>query len=74
MDFMDNGTGMPDKMKENIFYNIYEKPKSFKRIGLGLLLAREVVQSFNGKVLAEDRVKGDYKKVSNIVILIPEAH
>lgn len=74
MDFMDNGTGMPDKMKENIFYKIYEKPKSFKRIGLGLLLVREVVESFNGKVWAEDRVKGDYKKGTNIIILIPETH
>ena len=74
IDFMDNGTGMPDIMKENIFYKIYEKPKIFKRIGLGLLLAREVIQSFNGKVWAEDRVKGDYKKGTNIVILIPETH
>ncbi|MFW9873569.1 MAG: sensor histidine kinase, partial [Candidatus Thorarchaeota archaeon] len=74
MDFMDNGIGMSDKMKENIFYKIYEEPKSFKRIGLGLLLVREVVQSFNGKVRAEDRVKGDYKKGSNIIILIPETN
>jgi len=74
MDLMDNGIGMPDKMKENIFYKIYEKPKRFKRIGLGLLLVREVVQSFNGKVWAEDRVKGDYKKGTNIIILIPETH
>jgi anti-sigma regulatory factor (Ser/Thr protein kinase) len=74
MDFMDNGTGMPDIMKENIFYKIYEKPKIFKRIGLGLLLVREIVQSFNGKVWAEDRVKGDYKKGTNIIILIPETH
>ena len=74
IDFMDNGTGMPDIMKENIFYKIYEKPKIFKRIGLGLLLAREVIQSFNGKVWAEDRVKGDYKKGTNIIILIPETH
>jgi signal transduction histidine kinase len=74
IEFKDNGTGMPDKMKENAFYKIYEKPNSFKRIGLGLLLVREVIQSFKGKVWAEDRIKGDYKKGTNIIILIPEVH
>ncbi|MFW9940931.1 MAG: sensor histidine kinase [Candidatus Thorarchaeota archaeon] len=74
LDFMDNGPGMPDKMKQNIFYNVYEKPEGFKRIGLGLLLVREVIQSFNGKIWAEDRVKGDYKKGTNIIMLIPEIY
>lgn len=74
MEFIDNGSGIPEKMKENIFYKIYEKAKSFKRIGLGLLLVREVIQSFNGKVWAEDRAKGDYKKGTKIIILIPETH
>jgi signal transduction histidine kinase len=72
LEFMDNGTGMPDAMKESIFYRIYDKPKSFKRFGLGLILVREVIQSFNGRVWAEDRIKGDYKKGSNIILLIPE--
>jgi len=72
IEFIDNGTGMPDAMKKNIFYRIYDEPKSFKRFGLGLLLVREVIQSLNGKVWAEDRIKGDFKKGSNIIILIPE--
>ena len=73
IEFRDNGIGMPEKMKKSIFYKIYEKPKSFKRIGLGLLLVREVVHSFNGIIWAEDRIKGDYKKGTNVVLLIPEA-
>ncbi|MBY8991494.1 MAG: HAMP domain-containing histidine kinase [Candidatus Lokiarchaeota archaeon] len=73
VEFMDNGTGMPDAMKKNIFFRIYDDPKSFKRFGLGLLLVREVIQSLNGKVWAEDRIKGDFKKGSNIIILIPES-
>ena len=73
VEFMDNGTGMPDAMKENIFYRIYDEPKSFKRFGLGLLLVKEVIKSLNGKVWAEDRIIGDFKKGSNIIILIPES-
>lgn len=72
MEFLDNGIGMPDVMKESVFYKIYETPKSFKRIGLGLLLAREAIENFNGKIWAEDRIKGDHEKGSKIIILIPE--
>jgi signal transduction histidine kinase len=72
IEFLDNGIGMPDELKEKIFYKIYETPKSCKRIGLGLLLAREAIQNFNGKVWAEDRIKGDHEKGSKIIILIPE--
>lgn len=73
MEFMDNGTGMPDAMKQNIFHRNYDGPKAFKRFGLGLLLVKEVSQSFNGRVWAEDRVKGDFKRGSRIIMLIPEA-
>ncbi len=72
MEFIDNGIGMPDKMKESIFYNIYDKPKSHKRIGLGLLLVRKVIHSFNGNIWAEDRIKGEPEKGTNVIILIPE--
>jgi len=70
IEITDNGIGMPDPMKDSVFYKIYEKPKSYKRIGLGLLLVSEVIQSFNGEVWVEDRVKGDYKKGSRFVILL----
>jgi len=71
MEFRDNGIGMPEKMKESIFHNIYEKPKSHKRIGLGLLLVRDVIHSFNGIIWAEDRVKGEHNKGTNVILLIP---
>lgn len=70
IEIMDNGIGMPDALKKNLFYKIYDKPKSLKRIGLGLLLVREAIQSFNGSIWAEDRVKGDYTKGSKIIILV----
>lgn len=73
IEITDNGIGMPDPMKDSVFYRIYEKPKSYKRIGLGLLLVSEVIQSFNGKVWIEDKVKGDYKKGSRFVILLPSS-
>jgi signal transduction histidine kinase len=72
IEFMDNGAGMPDAMKENIFHRIYDEPKSFKRFGLGLLLVKEVIQNLNGRVWAEDRIKGDFKKGTKIIVVIPK--
>lgn len=72
MEFRDNGIGMPDKMKKNIFYKINEKPKTHKRIGLGLLLVREVINSFDGIIWAEDRIEGEHEKGTNVILLIPE--
>jgi signal transduction histidine kinase len=72
IEFRDNGIGMPDKMKKSLFYDIYENPKSHKRIGLGLLLVREVIRSFNGIIWIEDRIKGEHKEGTNVIVLVPE--
>ncbi len=42
-------------------------------LGLGLSLTSKIIDSYNGKIWVEDRIKGDYTKGGNFVILIPEA-
>ncbi|MFW9988099.1 MAG: sensor histidine kinase [Candidatus Odinarchaeota archaeon] len=74
IEFIDNGVGIPDSMKKTLFQPIYEKPKDFKRIGLGLLLVNEVIKSISGKIWIEDRIPGDHTKGTIIIISIPEAH
>lgn len=74
-DFLDNGIGIPDSMKKEIFsrYNRgYKKDRVPSGIGLGLLLIKRIVDSYNGKIEVEDKIKGDYSKGSNFIILIPE--
>ena len=73
IEFIDNGVGFPDTMKKTIFQPVYKKTKDFKRIGLGLLLANEVIGNISGKIWVEDKVQGDHTKGSNVIILIPEA-
>ena len=72
MQFIDNGTGIPDDMKEDIFLRSYNKDKSTGGMGLGLSLVKKIVESFHGRIWVEDKVKGDYSKGSNFVIIIPE--
>jgi CheY-like chemotaxis protein/signal transduction histidine kinase len=72
MEFLDNGFGVADSMKEGIFQRGYSKEKGVYRMGLGLSLVRGIIEIYNGKIWVEDRVKGDRSKGSNFVLLIPE--
>jgi len=72
IEFIDNGVGISDDRKDEIFITREEEENKF-RTGLGLSLIKKVVDSFNGKIWVEDRVKGDYSKGCNFVLLIPEA-
>jgi signal transduction histidine kinase len=40
-------------------------------MGLGLYLVRTLVDSYNGSVWAEDRVKGDHTKGARFVVMLP---
>jgi len=72
MEFLDNGIGVDDTMKNRIFKRGYNEDKSVLGMGLGLSLVRRIIETYNGKIWVEDRVEGDRSKGSNFVILIPE--
>lgn len=65
----DDGSGVPDKMKNQIFQHF--TTTDLRTRGLGLYLVKTLVESYDGKVWVEDRVPGDYHKGSRFVILIP---
>ena len=72
MEFIDNGIGVPDNKKNIIFKRGNRELKGSKGMGLGLSLVSKILNSFNGKIWVEDRVKGDHTKGSNFIILLPE--
>jgi PAS domain S-box-containing protein len=72
IEFFDNGIGIPDSRKEIIFKRGNRELKGTKGMGLGLSLVKRILESFNGKIWVEDKIKGDYSKGSNFVILLPE--
>jgi signal transduction histidine kinase len=72
MEFLDNGIGVDDTMKELIFKRGYNEDKSVLGMGLGLSIVRRIIETYNGKIWVEDRVKGDRSKGCNFVLLIPE--
>ncbi|MHA1254827.1 MAG: PAS domain S-box protein [Promethearchaeota archaeon] len=73
MEFKDNGIGVADERKDVIFKKYEREHKGGKGMGVGLSLVKKIIKKYNGKIWVEDKVKGDYTKGSNFIILIPEA-
>ena len=73
IEFLDNGMGIPDDMKEDIFIKGYRQDESMSGMGLGLYLVDRIIESFNGKIWVEDRMEGDYSKGSKFILLMPMA-
>lgn len=72
LEFTDNGRGVSDSRKEKIFNRGNVEISSVHGMGLGLSLAKKIIESYNGDIWVEDRVKGDHLQGSNFIILIPE--
>lgn len=73
IEFSDNGIGINDERKDIIFKRGHREYKGQKGMGLGLSLVKKILEGFQGDIRVENRVKEDYTKGSNFIILIPEA-
>ena len=71
LEFKDNGIGVQDFKKEEIFLEGFKELKGNKGMGIGLSLVTKIIKLYKGKIWVEDRVKGDYSKGSNFIVLIP---
>jgi PAS domain S-box-containing protein len=72
LDFIDNGIGIPDKMKKKIFQRGYNAKEFVNGLGLGLTLVKKILNLYKGEIWVEDKIAGDHTKGSNFVILLPE--
>ena len=73
IEFIDNGIGIQDERKEMIFQRGNREFKGTKGMGLGLSLVNKIVENFHGQIWVENKVKGDYSKGSNFIVMLPEA-
>ncbi len=73
IEFKDNGIGISDEMKSILFKIPIKKKRNVKGMGLGLLLVKRILNLYNGQIYLEDKIKGDHRKGTNFIILIPEA-
>jgi signal transduction histidine kinase len=58
-------------MKESIFNRMQQGDTRARGSGLGLYLVKSLVDSYGGKVWAENRVAGDHTKGAKLVVMLP---
>ena len=68
----DNGPGIEDDLKQVIF-NRFETVGERKGTGIGLAIVKALVKKYNGEILVEDRVPGDFSMGSRFIVLLPIA-
>jgi signal transduction histidine kinase len=68
----DNGPGIEDGLKEKIFDRFVQGPSTSIGTGLGLHIAKTLVEIYNGRIWVEDRVKGDRSKGCVFRVLLPK--
>ena len=66
----DYGKGIPDSMKKELFERFYSKAKGS---GLGLSIARALVERYRGKIWVGDKVYEDYTKGTTFGMIFPAA-
>ena len=69
----DNGPGIPDEMKTDIFDRVYRSKQKTGYSGLGLYLVKIIMDKYHGTISIEDRVQGDRKQGSRFIVTIPAA-
>ncbi|MHA2123959.1 MAG: sensor histidine kinase [Promethearchaeota archaeon] len=74
MEFKDNGVGIPNARKKQIFDLKRSKNQNGNGLGLGLFLVKSLLELYKGEILVKNRVKGDYTKGSNFVLLLPKSN
>jgi len=65
MEIIDNGPGIPSEKREKIFQKFYQVEESFtgqvEGVGLGLALARRIIELHGGKIRVESKL-GEWSK------------
>jgi PAS domain S-box-containing protein len=69
----DNGIGIPDSKKGDLFHRFKRGQTLARGTGLGLYIVKTLVESFYGYVEVEDRVPGDYTNGSRFLVYLPIA-
>ena len=70
----DHGPGVEDSMKKDIFLRFTQGSGSARgSSGLGLHIAKTLVDSYKGRIWVEDREKGDISKGSVFKVALPKA-
>ncbi len=67
----DNGKGVPDDLKERVLGGKTNDTECVPGKGLGLSLVKGIIERYGGRIWFEDRMKGNYKEGTMIMVFFP---
>jgi len=67
----DNGNGIPDDKKEEVFHRFRRGDTKARGTGLGLYIVKTLVESFGGHVEIQNRVLDDYTQGTRFLVYLP---
>jgi PAS domain S-box-containing protein len=67
----DNGNGIPDDKKEEVFHRFKRGQTKARGTGLGLYIVKTLVESFGGYVEVQNRVLDDYTQGTRFLVYLP---
>lgn len=71
--FSDNGPGIDDELKKNLFDRYARSKGTIHGSGFGLTLVKEIVESYNGYISVEDCDPANPSKGVNIIVELPKS-
>ncbi len=73
VELKDYGEGIPEDIKMKIFERLFRarSKKKAQGTGLGLYIVKTIIETFNGKIWVEDRVKNDHTQGAKFIIELP---
>ena len=66
----DQGPGISDADKEEIFNRLTHRKEKVMGLGLGLTLVKKIIENYGGYISVQDAVEGDHTKGTNFTILL----
>ncbi len=70
----DEGPGVPDELKSVIFVRFQTGEEKGSGKGLGLFIAKTLIERYGGKIWVEDRVKGNSSGGAAFVFTLPKVN
>ena len=68
IEILDNGIGIQDEFKQELFKFLNSKSDSYYRSGLGLYVVKKLILNYKGKITIENTIKNDYKMGTKFII------
>lgn len=74
IELIDNSYGIMDVVKEEIFSQEFTYELKTRKIGIGLVLVKKIINAYKGRITVKDRIRGDHTQGISISLFLRDAN